>query len=87
MTIRHEDEIYTYDLNNFVADAGGFLGLLLGISAMDLVYFGAMVRKKFKSKEMHRKRPSNLTQADPYPNPKKKASRRQFARKLNSQTT
>lgn len=30
-----QTEVYTYDGNNFIADAGGFLGLLLGFSIAD----------------------------------------------------
>ena len=31
-----ESEVYTYGLTNLVADFGGFLGLLLGISLIDI---------------------------------------------------
>ena len=47
---REEEEVYTYDLNNFVADTGGFLGLLLGLSAMDLVQFGYSLSRKINGK-------------------------------------
>jgi hypothetical protein len=31
-----ETQKFTYDTNNFVADFGGFLGLLLGLSFLDM---------------------------------------------------
>ncbi len=31
------EEFYAYDFNNFIADVGGFLGLLLGQSVVSLV--------------------------------------------------
>ena len=31
------EEFYAYDVNNFIADVGGFLGLLLGQSVLSLV--------------------------------------------------
>ena len=37
MTTMKEEEVYTYDANNFIADAGGFMGLLLGLSFADLI--------------------------------------------------
>ena len=36
-TTEIEEEVYTYDMNNFVADTGGFMGLLLGFSCVDLI--------------------------------------------------
>lgn len=43
-----ETEMYTYDGNNFLADAGGFLGLLLGFSIVDLMELAKMfLAKKF----------------------------------------
>ena len=43
-------EIETYDLNNFVADTGGFLGLLLGFSAADLVRIAARLKARAKGR-------------------------------------
>ena len=41
-----EDEVLLYDYNNLVADIGGFLGLLLGVSCL-AVY--DMMAKLFRS--------------------------------------
>ena len=34
-----ERQKFTYDHNNFIADFGGFLGLLLGINFIDIYNF------------------------------------------------
>ena len=34
-----ETQKFTYDYNNFMADFGGFLGLLLGINFIDIYNF------------------------------------------------
>ena len=34
-----ETQKFTYDYNSFIADFGGFLGLLLGISFIDIYNF------------------------------------------------
>ena len=31
-----EEEVYNYDFNSFMADVGGYLGLLLGMSVVGL---------------------------------------------------
>ena len=35
-TLKTEEERYFYDLNSFIADVGGFFGLLFGLSVFDL---------------------------------------------------
>ena len=35
-TVRTEREILTYNFSTFVADVGGYLGLLLGLSLFDV---------------------------------------------------
>ena len=39
-TFRHDvrEQYFLYDYNRFIADVGGFLGLLLGHSALSLVH-------------------------------------------------
>lgn len=43
-----ESEVVTYDMNNFIADVGGLLGLLLGVSIMDLAALVEGVAERIK---------------------------------------
>ena len=45
--VPHEKEVLVYDGNNFIADVGGYLGLLLGVSILS-VYKGCMEWLKLK---------------------------------------
>ena len=45
-------QFYAYDTNAFIADVGGFLGLLLGHSALSLVKDGVeMIRSVYMSRK------------------------------------
>ena len=55
-SVVEEKDVFTYDLNSFVADFGGYLGLLLGMSLLsifdlgwDLVEAGIAKKKKKKN--------------------------------------
>ena len=45
-TLKTEEERYFYDLNSFIADVGGFFGLLFGLSVFDLfdLFCDAVIR-------------------------------------------
>lgn len=47
-------EVVTYDENNFIADTGGFLGLLLGISAMDIANIFEKLAQCINTKHLER---------------------------------
>lgn len=49
-----EKEVLTYDGNNFIADVGGLLGLLLGVSVMDLAVVLERMSAKAKRARQNR---------------------------------
>jgi hypothetical protein len=55
-------EVYLYSFNDFIADVGGYLGLLIGASVLTLVeYFlhvARVVMKKLNKKKTRKKRAS-----------------------------
>ena len=50
-----EQEVYTYDANNFIADVGGFLGLLLGMGLLNVYEMAVMTAETLVAKLRERR--------------------------------